>query len=149
MPQDASTDLQLLGNTPELLYNEATYDRRRGNTISTILASSARTTTQATPITNYNSRGIVVTLDITVASGTGGLTLVIESQDSASGKFVTILAGVANLIVTGTTQYKVYPGLTPAANAVANDIIPRNFRIRVAVGDASSYTYSVGYQLVV
>lgn len=129
-------------------FNGSTWDRRRGNTTVTLLASAARTTTQTgADTTNYNARGIRVTLDMTTV-GTGSVTLSIEAKDETSGKYVALLTGAA-VTTNSTNVYKVYPGLTAAANSVANDVLSRVFRIVVTANNANSATYSVGYDLIV
>lgn len=121
---------------------------RRNNSNVTLLASTARTTSQTGADTdNLNYRGIHVVLDMTTA-GTGSVTLTIQGKDEASGKYYTILAGAA-VTTNSTNVYKVYPGATASANAVANDVIPRTFRIIVTANNANSATYSVGYSLIV
>lgn len=83
---------------------------------------------------NHNCRGMHLVIDITAITGTTPtLTVTIEGKDPTSGKFYTILASAA-LNATGTTVLKVYPGLTAAANTVANDVIPRDFRVKAVVG---------------
>lgn len=119
---------------------------RAANT--TLLASAARTTTQnGADTTNYNNRGIVVVLDMTTV-GTGSVTLAIQGKDSVSGKYYTLLAGAA-VTTDSTNVYKVYPGLTAAANAVASDVLPATFRVIVTANNANSATYSVGYSTLV
>lgn len=128
-------------------FNGATWDRRRGNTNVTLLASASRTTTQTgADTTNYNHRGIHAVLDMTTV-GTGSVTLTIEAKDEVSGKYYTLLAGAA-VTANSTNVYKVYPGLTAAANAVANDVLPRTFRITVTANNANAAVYSVGYSLI-
>ena len=113
-----------------------------------MLASSARTTTQTgSDITNYNGNSaLIVVLDVTSA-GTGSITLSIEGKDTASGKYYTILAGTA-VTSNSTNRYRVSPTLTAAANSIAQDHLPRIFRITVTANNANSVTYSVGYNLV-
>lgn len=67
------------------------------------------------------------------------------SQDfqNNGGKYYTLLASAA-LTGTGTTRYRIYPGLTADANVVASDVLPRTWRVTVAVADADSATYSIG-----
>lgn len=114
---------------------------------ATLLASGSRTTTQnGADITNTKYRGIHVYLDMTVV-GTGSVTLTIQGKDSVSGGYYTILAGAA-VITNVANVYRVYPGLTAAANAVANDVLPRTFRIIVTANNANAATYSVGYSLI-
>lgn len=129
------------------LYNGTTSDLQRGNVDLSILASGARTTTQTgTDQTNYNHRGIHVVLDMTTV-GTGSVTLSIEGKDVVSGKYYAILTGAA-VTTNSTNVYKIYPGLTGAANATASDILPRTFRITVTANNANSATYSVGASLI-
>lgn len=113
---------------------------------ATLLASAARTTTQTgADLTNYFGRSLIVVLDLTVnAGGLGSVTLTIEGKDSASGKYYTILAGAAATAVA-TTRYRVGPTLAAAANSVAQDYLPRVFRITVTANNANPVTYSVGY----
>lgn len=125
------------------IYNGNSWDRARGNVDATLLASAARTTTQTVADqTNYNGRGVTVTLDVTVI-GTGSITLEIDGKDTASGKYVALLTGVA-VTANGTTQYTVYPGVTAAANAAVSMILPRTWRVVVTANNANSVTYSVG-----
>lgn len=139
----------LLTSPMNMVFNEATWDRQRGNTAVQQANSAARTANLVCPTqTNVNARGVHVVLDITAASGTGGLTLVIEGFDVTSGKWYTILQSAAQIAIA-IVVLKVYPGVTAAANVAASDILPRTWRVRVVHGDASSYTYSVGANLVV
>lgn len=112
------------------------------------LPSAARTTAQtgdSVETTGY--AGLRAVVDITAYSGTGSLTLTIQGYDPVSGKWYTLLASAA-LAATGTTDLVVYPGCVAVANRVANVPLPRDVRTTVAVGDASSQTYSVGLQLL-
>lgn len=144
----AANPIAITGASAALEFNGTTWDRRRGNTNVTLLSSASRTTNQTgADTTNYNHRGIHVVLDMTTV-GTGSVTLTIEGKDEASGKYYTILAGAA-VTTNSTNVYKVFPGATAAANAVANDVIPRTFRITVTANNANAATYSVGYSLIV
>jgi hypothetical protein len=109
----------------------------------TVLASAARTTTQTqADQTNQGAAGIVVILNMTVV-GTGSVTLTIQGKDPVSGSYYTLLAGAA-VTTNSTNVYRVYPGLTAAANAVASDNLPRTWRVLVTANNANSATYSVG-----
>lgn len=108
-----------------------------------VLASAARTTTQTqADQTNSGGRGIIVVLDVTVI-GTGNITLEIDGKDPVSGKYYAILTGAA-VSSNSTNIYRVYPGLTAAANATANDVLPRTWRVKVTANNANAVTYSVG-----
>jgi hypothetical protein len=137
-----------LAAEPGMLYNGSTFDRQRGNIDNiTVLASAARTTTQTqADQTNYNHRGIIVVLDMTTV-GTGSVTLEIDGKDPVSGKYYALLTGAA-VTTNSTNVYRVYPGLTAAANATANDVLPRTWRIKVTANNANSATYSVGAMIL-
>jgi hypothetical protein len=130
------------------VFNGTTWDRVRNNEEATLLASASRTTTQTgADITNFQGNSVlIVVLDMTVV-GTGSVTLSIEGKDTASGKYYTILAGAA-VITNVTNRYRVSPNLTAAANSIAQDILPRVFRINVTANNANAATYSVGYCLI-
>jgi hypothetical protein len=135
--------------TCEMLFNGTTakYDRRRNNVEVTALASGARTATiNSGNITTYNARGLTVVLNVSSA-GTGSITLSILGLDSLSTNTYTILAGTA-VTTNSTNVYRVFPGATAAANAVANDQIPRIIQINVVANNANSMTYSVNCQFM-
>lgn len=114
----------------------------------TLLASASRTTTQTSAdLTNATCRGIVVTLDMTVVTAGPSVTLTINYKDPASGKYINLLTGAAVATVS-TNTYRIYPGLTPVANATVSDVLPRTFQIVVTANNANAGTYSVGYNLI-
>lgn len=109
----------------------------------TLIASAAFTTTQTTAdLANFAGSGIRVVLDVTVA-GTGSVTLEIDAKDVASGKYVALLTGVAVTTIS-TNVYVIHPALTAATNAIAKDVLPHTWRVRVTANNANSVTYSVG-----
>lgn len=130
-------------------YNETEWDRARGNVSREIWPSAARTATptKADQI-NYNARGVVVVIDVTAAADTPSIVVTIQGLDPVSGQYYTLLASAA---ITGisTVVLRVYPGLTAAANLVANGILPRNWAIDVVHADGDSITYSVSADLIV
>jgi|688.fasta_scaffold12513_19 hypothetical protein len=121
--------------------------RNRTVTSVTALASAARTSTlNSGDLINVDGRGIHVVLDVTTA-GTGSITVTIQGKCEVSGKYYTLLAGAA-VITAVTNVYKVFPGATASANAVANDMLPRTYRILVTHNNANSITYSVGASIL-
>lgn len=131
------------------LYNGSTFDRQRPNVNETILASAARTATNNTSdLTNYNARGLHLVINVSAVTATPSVTFTIQGKDEVSGSYYTVLASAA-ITGTGTTVLKVYPGLTAAANTVANDVLPRTWRLLATHADADSITYSVGASLIV
>jgi hypothetical protein len=113
----------------------------------TVLASAARTTTQTqADQTNLSGKGITIVVDVTTA-GTGSITMTINVKDSVSGKYITLLSGAA-ITTNSTTRYRVYPGLTAAANSVASDVLGRTWRIVITHNNANTITYSVGAEVI-
>lgn len=84
--------------------------------------------------TNTRRRGLQLVIDITAITGTSPtLTVTIEGKDAVSGKYYTLLASAA-LSAAGTNVLRVYPGLTAAANTVANDVLPLTWRVKSVIG---------------
>lgn len=118
------------------------------NTDGTALASLARTaTTNSADLTNGNGKGGHIVLDVTATAVSPSVTLKIQGKDVVSGKYYDILESAA-VTAIGTTVIKVHPGLTVAANSVANDIIPHTWRVVVTHSNTDSIQYSVGYSIV-
>ena len=125
----------------------------------TLLVSAARTTTTSTnAIDGWGWRGIIAFLNVTAASGTGGLVLYIEHQDPVSGLWaVTAVQSAAAIQTTGLRPYLMGQGISLGSNFGAagapvfsdrGHILSSSFRFRVVHSDASSYTYSLGYELL-
>lgn len=113
-----------------------------------VLASAARTATVASDwFTNSEYRGIDVVINVTAAAATPSVVFTIQGQDPVSGEAYTILSSAA-ITGTGTTVLRVYPGLTAAANTVANYALPRVWRVNAVHADADSITYSVGFSAI-
>lgn len=133
-----------------IMFNGATYDRQYNNTQGTLLASAARTATTYTPVqTNYNARGVIIYLNVTSASGTGGLDVIVLSVDPISGNTFPINATPTSVTSTGLSTYVIYPGISGGSNTQStSQILPRTWEIKMTQLDSSSYTYSLGYQLI-
>lgn len=137
-------------------FNGTNWDRVRNNTQGTLLASAARAVSTVSPIqTNYNGKGVKLFLKVTNSSGSGGLTVRLESIDPVSGDYAVELTAPAAIIANGLYEYDLYPGVATAGNASPNavnqrvqGILGRTWQARVNHGDGSSYTYSVGYSLI-
>jgi hypothetical protein len=142
-----------IGALGAMLFNGTNWDRQRNNVDGTAIASAARTaTTSSADITNHNARGIAVVLDVSAASGSGGLQVSIQAKDPVTGNYAALNSAPTAVTSTGTRVYELYPGAVGGGSGiaqVANVALPRTFRITVTHGDGSSYTYSVGYTLIV
>ena len=127
----------------------STYEDAQSNRDITLLASAARTASiNSSDITNVNHRGVTVVIEATAATLTPSVVFTIQGKDAVSGVYYTLLASAA---VTGisTTVLRVFPGATAAAGTVANDQLPRVWRISAVAADADSITYSIGASMTV
>lgn len=85
-------------------------------------------------------------LNVTVASGTGGLQPQVRAYDPVSGNAVAISTGGTAVTATGTYIYEL--GLaeaTPVGNVkeCLSRPLPEYWDVNVVAGDGSSYTYSL------
>lgn len=119
------------------------------NKALTLYASQARTATPTdfNPQNNRFARGVDVIIDMTVVPGVDTVTFTIEGYDQASQKWYTILASAA-LVAIATTVLRVFPGATASANAAANAALPVGWRVRATHSAGTSFTYSVGANLL-
>jgi hypothetical protein len=92
-------------------------------------------------------RGVILVIDVTAAPGAQNLVVTLEGVDPVSGKFWSILASAA-ITAISTTVLKVFPGLTASANAVANDVLPPAWHVKVTNSGAGSWTYTVAAHLL-
>lgn len=123
---------------------------------ATALASASRTvSTSSSDIETLGFRGIGIWLNCSVASGTGGLTLYVQTQDPVSGNWTFSYVASVAITTVRITSIFMGPGVSsgtnvslPTGQGDRGVILPSKVRFYVAHGDASSYTYSVGYELI-
>ena len=89
------------------------------------------------------AQSLELVIDVTAITATPSVVFTLEREDTASGKWLTVLASAA-IVAVGTTRLLISPHLTAAANSIAKDFGSGNFRLSAAHGDADSITYSVG-----
>lgn len=107
----------------------------------TLTASGARTTTYTGPDQKLGGyRGVRVTVNVTAVTSTPSTTFKIQRKN-ADGTYTDVLASAA-VTATGTIPLTVYPGLTAAANSVANDHLGDTFRFVAVHGNANAMTYN-------
>lgn len=109
---------------------------QRGMHLGTIITHTAASAGVTGPIIDTQSGlGLLLFINVTAISGTSPtLTVTLKGLiDEAATASYTILASAA-LNATGLTVLKVYPGLTAAANTVANDVVPGRCQIVTAIG---------------
>ena len=130
------------------LFNGTTWDRNRNNSNQTVEASAARTATVAgAMVTNFNSAGAVITINVTAVSGTAP-TLVAKLQYSPDNGTTWFdydsKTTTATISAIGTYILKIYPGVSAeVANSVVGLPIPRTFRMYYTIGGTTpSYTFT-------
>jgi hypothetical protein len=114
-----------------------------------VYASAARTADPDTielEVAGY--RALHMVIDCTAVTSSPSVVFTVMGVDRVSGKTYNLLVSAA-ITGTGTTVLKVGPGLTAAANVVANDVLPPVIRIKAVHGNSDSSTYSVGASLCV
>ena len=137
-----------LGPAAVSIFNGSSWDRARNNEEVTLLTSAARTAqTDSSDQVNFNAKGVMIILDITVDAVSVGLTPSILMKDPVSGKDVTIWTATAPATAVGTDIYLIYPGVLAAdfnGTEAVSIALPRTWVLRIAVADADEATYSVG-----
>lgn len=142
-----------------MVYNGASFDRQRGNTEGTLLASAARTAfTQSAEQVNYNARGVNVWVYVTAKAASTTLDLYIASFNPVSS-IVTYEARVLGWVATANSgqSLQLYPGATTLAattygyQRIAREAgaLSRRWYFQVVPSDANSVTYSAGYSYIV
>jgi hypothetical protein len=114
-----------------------------GITESDVLVSAGATATGTYTITNERASRLVVVLNTAVASG-GNTVQVTINGVTQQGFVYPILVGIA-VAAAVVTPYRVGPALTPSANAVSNDVVPRTIQIVATV--AGTVSYGIDYIL--
>lgn len=118
------------------------------NTGGVLLPQAVRNATAtSTDRQNVAWRGLQVIVNITTWTS-GTFTPTIQGKDPVSGAYYTLLTGAG--IATSSSSpvvLRVYPGLAAGTN-IANDVLPRTWRVQVVGTATPSAAYSVGFQIV-
>lgn len=127
------------------------YTTDPGNQDIVLFPSAQRNATiQSANIDNPTCKGIVVYLNVTEASGTGGLQIALYGVDPASGLpfYLQDASNSQPVKTVGQNSFIFYPAAVYEGSNYGNGILPRTFRLSVVHGDATNYTYSVGISLI-
>lgn len=117
-------------------------------TLATLTAAGVGTVNGADQTNSLGVSYLNLVIDITAISGTTPtLTVTVQGKDIASGKYYTILASAA-LSTVSTTVLTVGAALPASANASANAVLPRTWRVIYTVGGTGpSVTATIGASL--
>lgn len=117
----------------------------------TLAASAARTAAfQSADQVNYRHRGLLLFMNITAASGTGGLKPSLLLKDQLSGVYFLLWQNGTFQTGTGFFTWAFYPGASGGAISVGSvGFLNSIWAVAVAVGDATSYTYSISADVLI
>lgn len=112
--------------------------------VSQTLTAQAAGTVNTGDLDMRQCIGCLIFINVTALTGT--LTVTLQGKDETSGNYYSIISSPA-IAATGMSVFRVYPGLTAAANATVNDITPVTCRLSsvVATGPA---TAAISVQLI-
>lgn len=119
--------------------------------IQLIPAGTYTTLQQSAVFDNNCYRGVILYLNITAASGTGGLQPILVATDPVSGVSVNIATIGTAKTATGLIIYTIYPtaSLSTGSGGTLPFPLPNNWSIKVNPGDSTSYTYSLSADLLI
>lgn len=117
------------------------------NEFSNIIPATLQTsaTVNSPEQKNYGFRGGHIVIYVS-SYNSGTYTPHVQGLDPISGQWYDILVGTG-ITGIGETIIKVYPGIPGTANAAANDIIPRTWRVQLIGTSTPSMVISVGAYL--
>lgn len=108
----------------------------RGNISVAVLAAGQTTTTTSATQSTFNAGRLAVVINIS-AFTSGTLTFTVNGITSSNYTY-PILVSTA-LGATGVTPLRIFPGATPSANAVANDLVPKQYNVVVTGTFTATY----------
>ena len=118
-----------------------------------LLESAVRTATVAcAQQTDMTLRTARVYLNVSAASGTGGLNVYFRGYDWASGNPAALSGGAASAITaTGVYVFEMMHGDAAAVGAVQDTVgrfLPVDWDVQVTHADGSNYTYSLSAEVI-
>lgn len=149
MPDTIILESGKAGRVPVKAYDngDGTYSLGGGPRDVTVLASAARTaTTNSADQINLDGQFLRLYINVSAIVTAPSITVTIQAKDPVSGTYSTILVSAA-ITAVDHTVLQVGPGLTAAANLVAQAAMPRSWRVSVTHANANSITYSIGASL--
>lgn len=112
-----------------------------------VAPSASRSADFISPMYVNSEDNVALALVVDITLGSPNLVVAVKGNDLTSGKSYTILQSAA-LNAAATTVLRVGPGLTAAANLVANDYIPDSWFVSVTQSGGVPATYSIGASLI-
>ena len=112
-----------------------------------LLEPATRTATINSPQQNGTvAKSVRLYLNVTAASGSGGLTLQLRGYEKITGNPVVLFADSAAITATGMYVFEIAPAVGAADShrrVVLSAYLPLVWDVNIVHGDASNYTYSL------
>jgi len=109
------------------------------------MANSGNTTINSTDQSNYFSRGVIVSNNLTIAAG--NLTIKVQGKDTASGTYYDILDS-AVISSTAFSTLTIYPGAPVTSNVSVNAPLPATWRVSAVIGSTGNVTGTIGASVI-
>ena len=87
-------------------------------------------------------------MNITAVPGGDTIQVILECRDQTITNLFYTVATSPFYIATGLNVIKLFPGANEIANLKFNDMLSREFRVRVIHSGAGSFTYSIAALLI-
>jgi hypothetical protein len=144
----------ILVGSQQLDFNGSSWDRRRNNVESVLLAAVSRTSSTTTPIqTNHNAKGFVLSLTTSAVPANGETLKVrllsIDPVTNTSRGVCDFDLGAIAVNTSAVLSY--YPGLKSSLSGLLqseNGLLSRRFMLQVIHSGSSPWTYSLGCSLI-
>ncbi len=138
-------DTVLSVNIPfNFIHSELGWNPENGNYSQVALASAARTVaTDSDDLINYNARGVIIVIDVSSITATPILTASIQLKAATPSTYFTIWTAAATITTQTMVAYQFMPGAAVGSYTESvNLVVPKDWRLHIAVADTDSATYS-------
>jgi hypothetical protein len=118
-----------------------------------LVSAQRNATVSSADQSNRTGRGLMIYVNVTTASGTGGLNVCLYGKDTQESNQYFELASYGNsspIKTTGQFAYCWYPGSTSTGTlgGTGANVLPATWRLTVVANDSSNYTYSLSASVV-
>ncbi len=129
---------------------DGTYSVAPATRTGILLASDLRDETgdvESDDQINHHAKGVLVLLDVEEVDTSNPPSLVLKIQGMIGEEYYDILQSAA-VTTKSKNVYRVHPVFEAVSNLVAQDVLPRDWRVIVTHGNAEDVTYSVSYSTI-
>jgi hypothetical protein len=110
----------------------------------TVFSHTARTASEnSATFYTPGARGVDLHIRSTALTLTPSVVFTVKGYNATRAEYYTILASAAVTTNSADVVLRIGPGLTAAANTVANFGLPDEWRVEAVAADTDSLTYSI------